>query len=164
VTALDTSVRTYEASPWSIGTLFTGQGFSVGEVRGSWAWGYAGGEAQTCGWVSSARRPHSISLSMMTWNTHEQGDDSDVIARHIHRAVGDRRGATGIVGLQGPRPARQNATSTAGPCPTRDRRIDYIFVSPGISVRNARVPRMSDEANPSDHCPVIADLGLSGPV
>jgi hypothetical protein len=51
VTALDTSVRTYEASPWSIGTLFTGQGFSVGEVRGSWAWGYAGGEAQTCGWV-----------------------------------------------------------------------------------------------------------------
>jgi endonuclease/exonuclease/phosphatase family metal-dependent hydrolase len=56
------------------------------------------------------------------------------------------------------------ATSNAGGCPTGGRRLDYIFVSGGLSVRNARVPRLSDEANPSDHCPVIADLGPSGPV
>jgi hypothetical protein len=51
VTVADTSVRTYEGSPWSIGTLYTRQGFSVGAVKGAWAWGYAGGNARRCGWV-----------------------------------------------------------------------------------------------------------------
>lgn len=46
------SVRPAEGSPWSKGTLFQGEGFSVGETTGNgWAWGRAGGEADRCGWV-----------------------------------------------------------------------------------------------------------------
>ena len=52
VTAVDTSVRPAEGSPWSKGTLFQGEGFSVGATTGNgWAWGRAGGEADRCGWV-----------------------------------------------------------------------------------------------------------------
>jgi hypothetical protein len=52
VTAVDTSVRPAEGSPWSKGTLFQGQGFQVGATTGNgWAWGRAKGEAERCGWV-----------------------------------------------------------------------------------------------------------------
>ena len=52
VTAVDTSVRPAEGSPWSRGTLFQGQGFQVGATTGNgWAWGRAKGEAERCGWV-----------------------------------------------------------------------------------------------------------------
>lgn len=54
-------------------------------------------------------------------------------------------------------------TSSAGGCPSGGR-LDDILVSPGISWRNARVPRLSDEQNPSDHCPAIADLTVPAPV
>lgn len=52
VTAVDVSVRPAESSPWSKGTLFKGEGFSVSETTGNgWAYGRAGGEADRCGWV-----------------------------------------------------------------------------------------------------------------
>lgn len=50
VTASDTSVRTAPGS-WEIGTLFAGQGFSIREVQGAWAWGKAGGSFGGCGWA-----------------------------------------------------------------------------------------------------------------
>ncbi|MGH2731385.1 MAG: endonuclease/exonuclease/phosphatase family protein [Actinomycetota bacterium] len=51
-------------------------------------------------------------------------------------------------------------TDDAGPCPSRGKRIDFIFVSKPIQVRQAYVPRLSDDDNPSDHCPVVAKLRI----
>jgi endonuclease/exonuclease/phosphatase family metal-dependent hydrolase len=43
-----------------------------------------------------------------------------------------------------------------------DRRIDYILVSDGIAVRDARVVRSAAALAASDHLPVVAELTLEG--
>lgn len=87
----DTSVRTYESSPWSMGTLFSGQGFSVGAVRGAWAWGYARGEAQICGvqvgaiWTAATdtRCGDARTIPLGDSERVPGGGDSEPWARHL---------------------------------------------------------------------------------
>jgi endonuclease/exonuclease/phosphatase family metal-dependent hydrolase len=57
---------------------------------------------------------------------------------------------------------RTTPTGTAGPCPTDDagNRIDYIFIR-GIRKQSAFVPRLTDEENVSDHCPIVARLSVA---
>lgn len=51
-------------------------------------------------------------------------------------------------------------TVGAGPCPAPgDRRVDFILVR-RLSIQSARVQPLSDDQNPSDHCPVVANLRI----
>lgn len=70
-----------------------------------------------------------------------------------------------------PRPPDRGATNWRGWTPGADRaptqRLDYVYVSPSVAVRDARVPHPDDDDFAgfswlSDHLPVTADLDRHG--